>query len=92
MKVFELIETLSDYPEDSEVHIVTQPGYPMEFTVAGVVSQEDIICSQFEDEDSYERPRTIDGEEQTDNTVFIATRAWISYGQEAVFRILEVNE
>lgn len=90
MRVAELIDILSGYPEDSEVHIVTQPGYAMEFEIAGAVSQEDIMCSPYVDEE-YERPRALDGEEQTDNTVFIATKSWVSYGQEEVFKILEVS-
>lgn len=90
MNVSELIQLLEQYPEDSEVHIVTQPGYALEFEVAGCVSQEDIICSDQADEE-YERPSTWEGKEQTDNTVFIATKSWVGYGQEAVFKLLEVN-
>jgi hypothetical protein len=41
MNVKELVRILERYPERAEVRLMTQPNYPFEYDVAGVVSGAD---------------------------------------------------
>ena len=41
MTVAELIERLQEQPADAEIRLMTQPRYPMQYGIEGVVSTED---------------------------------------------------
>ena len=42
MKVGELIDRLSEYSEDAEVHLMHQPRYPLESALGGVARESEV--------------------------------------------------
>lgn len=74
MTVGELIEYLEQYDRDAQVLLMEQPGWPFEYSINGVVSREEII-NQEPDED---RAELGDGEEIND--VFILEGTQLRYG------------
>ena len=76
MTVGELIEYLEQYDRDAQVLLMEQPGWPFEYSINGVVSREEII-NQEPDED---RAELGDGEEIND--VFILEGTQLRYGSK----------
>ena len=74
--VGELIELLEQYDRDAQVLLMEQPGWPFEYSINGVVSREEII-NQEPDEDLAELG---DGEEIND--VFILEGTQLRYGSK----------
>jgi len=76
MTVGELIEYLEQYDRDAQVLLMEQPRWPFEYSINGVVSREEII-NQEPDEDLAELG---DGEEIND--VFILEGTQLRYGSK----------
>ncbi len=76
MTVGELIEYLEQYDRDAQVLLMEQPGWPFEYSINGVVSREEII-NQEPDED---RAELGDGEEIND--VFLLEGTQLRYGSK----------
>lgn len=76
MTVGELIEYLEQYDRDAQVLLMEQPGWPFEYSINGVVSREEII-NQETDED---RAELGDGEEIND--VFLLEGTQLRYGSK----------
>lgn len=68
MTVGELIELLSEYDEDAPVRLMTQPSYPLQYGVAGVV-----------DAGSLNDPADFDGPVAPE-TVYILEGSQLGYG------------
>jgi len=51
MKVRDLIEKLEEYDGELEVVIASQPSYPMEYGIAGVVSEKEMQSRDDEESD-----------------------------------------
>ena len=73
--VGQLIEALQRYPEDANVLIANQPGYPFEVELLGITSREQ--CGANNDA----------GTEPTD--VFLAEGDQLRYGSEEVWENLD---
>jgi hypothetical protein len=56
MKVRELIKILNDCDPDAEVLLASQPNYPFEYAVAGVVTREDFLDQDDSEGDEPELP------------------------------------
>jgi hypothetical protein len=50
MKVIELLEALSELPEDAEVRLASQPSWPMEFRLDGPTFIEEACIDGYNDE------------------------------------------
>lgn len=78
----ELIERLEEYREvlggDTEVRLMTQPNYPLECTVAGAISGEEMNSSD-EDDDS---------DVESNQVVYIVEDSNIGYGSKRAWDCL----
>ena len=81
MKVRELIDLLSEYQEDAEVRIVTQPRWPLEHGVAGVVSKSEIDAFEAEDDEDPPEPEV--------DVVYLLEGTSHGYGRKAAWDALE---
>jgi len=60
MTVRELIELLEEYDGDYEVLLAHQPSWPLQFTVSHVISHEEILENNYdEDEDEESEPEDV---------------------------------
>ena len=84
MKVKELIEYLEDENPDAEVLIMSQPSWPFEHSVAGVVGNEILLRDADADDpfDSDEHPKTFDGATLDKDRVFILEGRQLRYGNK----------
>ena len=80
MKVRELIEILGKMDAEANVMLAQQPGYPFEYSVAGVAVREDFIE---DDEDGGERRTYEPG--TAGNDVLIVEGAQLRYGSKAAW-------
>lgn len=76
MTVRELIELLEDYPDDYEVRLMTQPSWPFENSIAGVIS-----TSEMDNEDEKDEPTDPDAD-----VVYITEGGQLGYGRKAAWR------
>ena len=56
MKVRQLIDLLSEYQADAEVRLVTQPHWPLEHALEGVVSKSEIDAHEADDNEDVPEP------------------------------------
>lgn len=71
MKLQDLLEALENLPPDSEVRVVIQPNYPLEYRLKAVVPQSEI-------EDSYITSNKED-------VIYLVIGEQIGYGSKKVF-------
>jgi hypothetical protein len=82
MKVRELMELLRRQDPDAEVCMVTQPNWPIEHSVAGVVVRSDLFDADVEPgTERYE-----DGTSASD--VVLVEGAWLRYGQRIAWKAI----
>lgn len=74
MTVGELIAQLEAYDEDQEVRIMSQPSWPFEYSIAGVVAGDEI---ESEDRDGNSRGFY---QEEAEATVFLTEGTQLGYG------------
>ena len=83
MKVKELMEVLKDLEPDAQVLIASQPNWPFEIELSGVVTRAECGVSG---EDGREEPRHTDaGLSPTD--VFLVEGQQLRYGSKTPFRL-----
>jgi len=81
MKVKQLMELLEDYAPDAEVLIASQPNWPFEVELAGVVARAE--CNEpGEDGDDAPESARIDG---TPTDVFLVEGRQVRYGSKTPF-------
>ena len=76
MKVHELIKLLASCDADADVVISSQPNYPLEHSVAGVIVRENVS-----DEDGHRRADL--GSAPSD--VLLVEGTWLRYGDRATW-------
>lgn len=76
--VGELISLLGDYDDDLEVRLMEQPGWPFEYSIAGVIARAEIDENDREDEG-------VDDEGTEANVVFLLEGAQLCYGTKAAW-------
>jgi hypothetical protein len=87
MKVGELIDMLSDYDDAAEVRLMTQPSWPFEHSISGVVSRDEIECDpDDEPADASNAGRTFDGGRNGTGDVFILEGSQLCYGSKQAWR------
>lgn len=79
MKVKELIETLSDFPEDAEVRLMIQPSWPFEHELAGVTCKSEMAELEEDEEDVPETDEEI---------VYIVEGTQLGYGSSAAWEAI----
>lgn len=77
MTVGELIGILERYDEDLDVLIVSQPSWPFEYSIDGIVARSEI----FEERDEYDEEE----EDKEDDCVFICEGNQLRYGRKAAW-------
>lgn len=80
MTVGELIESLSDFPVDAEVRLMTQPSWPFENRVAGVCAAQQLT-----------EPDCGESEEFTEEdvkVVYIVEGGQIGYGNKTAWEVI----
>jgi len=75
MTIRELIELLEQYDDDREVRLATQPNYPLEYTVGGVVGTEEIADDPDED--------IVDADD--DGPVWVVEGSQLGYASKALW-------
>ena len=78
MTVGELIEYLEQYDRDAKVLLMTQQSWPFENAIEGVISREEVMERNREEDGEDARLR--DGEEMSD--VFILEGTQLRYGSK----------
>lgn len=82
MNVGELIERLEGLDPSLEVRLTTQPQWPLEFHLGGVVTYNELeLDDDPDDPDAYV-------EELAENVVWLVEGGGIGYGSKAVFQAL----
>jgi len=81
MKVRELMKLLERQNPDAEVCMVTQPSWPVEYSLAGVVVRAD-LCD--EDVDPTKQERYADG--TAANDVVLVEGTWLRYGHRTSWK------
>lgn len=96
MTVAQMIERLQEMDPEAEVRLATQPSWPLEYHVAGVASQQEIVDYKRAEEKCDEHgfyncdecePET---SEEDGNIVWIAEGSQIGYAQRAVWEVASV--
>jgi hypothetical protein len=82
MTVGDLIELLSEYDPDLEVRLIEQPSWPFEYSIAGVVSSDEIAEHDKEPQED-RHPST--GITPKPTTVFIVEGRQLSYGSKTAW-------
>jgi len=82
MTVRELIELLEEYDGDYEVLLAHQPSWPLQFTVSHVISHEEILENNYdEDEDEESEPEDVvyivEGEHPRELSPYAPRGAWL---------------
>ena len=83
MKVRQLIDLLSEYQEDAEVRLVTQPHWPLEHGLDGVVSKSEIDAFEADDDEDAPEPEV--------DVVYLLEGASQGYGRKAAWDAAEAN-
>ena len=78
MTVEELIDLLSDYPEDAEVRLMVQSNWPFEHTLAGVVAKSEIHDPEEDEDDA-------DDDEVEEEIVYLLEGTQLGYGSSAAW-------
>ena len=86
MKVQELIEYLEDCDENANVYIGSQPAWPFEYDITGIVTRGDVWKAHERElaaeEDSYGEDREDDRGEILKTDVFILEGTQLRYGDK----------
>jgi hypothetical protein len=82
MTVNELIEMLQDEDPDAEVRLLMQPSWPFEYSVGGLVRDEDAPA---EGSESYDPETPTDDAEEPRNIVFLVEGQQLQYGNKNLF-------
>lgn len=85
MRVGELIELLEQYDDGAEVRLMTQPSWPFEHSISGVIARDEIERDE-DDEDDDGPGRTFDGAPNGDDDVFILEGSQVCYGSKEAWR------
>ena len=80
MTVKELIEALSEYDEEAEVRLASQPSWPFEYGIRGVVSTEEIDPAENEDDFGDEKDEEL--------IVYVVEGEQLKYGSSEIFKAL----
>lgn len=83
MKVKELMEVLKDLEPDAQVLIASQPNWPFEIELSGVVTRAECDAP---DEDGREEPRRTDAD-LSPTDVFLVEGQQLRYGSKTPFRL-----
>lgn len=75
MTVGELKQLLEDFEDDQEVKIMSQPSWPFEYDIAGLISRDEI-----RPEDPNDEPDDEDDEDSRD--IFILEGSQLGYGSK----------
>ena len=78
MTVGELIERLQDFDPQARVHLMMQPSWPFEYSIAGVTARDEFTESAW-DEDGNDTAIDTDGGEHADD-VFLCEGQQLRYG------------
>lgn len=87
MKVRELIELLKEQDLDAEVILQQQPGYPMEYSLCGVTTRDEVLRAEAdESEDGLEDEHELEGG-RSRNDVFLLEGSHLRYGSKTAWYV-----
>jgi hypothetical protein len=83
VKVLQLIDLLSEYQENAEVRLVTQPHWPLEHGLDGIVSKSEIDAHEADDDEDTPEPEI--------DVVYLLEGSPHGYGRRAAWDAWESN-
>ena len=87
MKVSELIELLEKQDPDAEVILQQQPGWPMEYTLGGVTTRDEVLRAEAEQrDDDAEDPHGLENG-RARNDVFLVEGSHLRYGAKTAWDV-----
>lgn len=86
MNVGQLKEMLEQYDDDADVRIASQPNYPFEYRLAGLVSAAEVEANQrYEEHGEAVAAASV----TAPNVVYLAEGGQIGYSKRAIWEALE---